>query len=356
MSQAYNGLSVPSTLRKGQLMKTNVAPGATRKPNLLDRVHEVARFRHLAYRTEQSYVSWIKRFVLFHEMRHPAHMGKTEVEGFLTHLAVRGRVSASTQNQALSAILFLYSHVLNQKLPWLDDVIRAKRPTRIPVVLSRDEVARLFVHLDGTPRLVAGLLYGAGLRLMEALRLRVHDLDFDYGKILVRDGKGGKDRHTVLPAGLIPELKRHLILMQSIHQCDLERGEGQVKLPSALARKYPARATEWGWQWIFPSPTFSADPRDGKFRRHHLYHQRIQRAVSHAVRAASLTKAATCHTLRHSFATHLLEDGYDIRTVQELLGHKDVKTTMIYTHVMNNGRCGVISPLDRKPNSEGSKG
>jgi len=286
-------------------------------------------------------------------MRHPAQMGKTEVEDFLSHLAVHGRVSASTQNQALAAILFLYRRVLNQELPWLDDVIRAKRPKRIPVVLSRSEIDRLFVHLDGTPRLVAGLLYGSGLRLMEALRLRVHDLDFDYGQILIRDGKGGKDRHTVLPSGLIPDIKQHLVLVESIHHSDLERGEGQVKLPSALARKYPTRATEWGWQWVFPSPTFSPDPRDGMVRRHHLYHQRIQRAVSHAVRAARLTKAATCHTLRHSFATHLLEDGYDIRTVQELLGHKDVKTTMIYTHVMNNGRCGVISPLDRRKDGEG---
>ncbi|RLE36023.1 MAG: integron integrase [Acidobacteria bacterium] len=337
-------------------MKTNIASAATRKPNLLDRVHEVARVRHLAYRTEQSYVNWIKRFVLFHDMRHPAQMGKIEMEGFLTHLAVRDRVSASTQNQALSAILFLYKHVLNQKLPWLDDVIRAKRPKRIPIVLSRSEITRLFVHLDGTPRLVAGLLYGSGLRLMEALRLRVHDLDFDYGQILIRDGKGGKDRHTVLPSGLIPDIKQHLVLVESIHHSDLERGEGQVKLPSALARKYPTRATAWGWQWVFPSPTFSSDPRDGMVRRHHLYHQRIQRAVSHAVRAAMLNKTATCHTLRHSFATHLLEDGYDIRTVQELLGHKDVKTTMIYTHVMNNGRCGVISPLDRGRIKGGRRG
>ncbi len=337
-------------------MKTNIASAASRKPNLLDRAHEVARVRHLAYRTEQSYVSWIKRFVLFHDMRHPAKMGKTEVERFLSHLAVHGCVAASTQNQALSAILFLYRHVLNKNLPWLDDVVRAKRPKRIPVVLSRSEINRLFIHLDGTPRLVAGLLYGAGLRLMEALRLRIHDLDFDYAQILVRDGKGGKDRHTVLPSGLIPDIKQHLVLVQSVHHGDLERGEGHVKLPSALARKYPARATEWGWQWVFPSPTFSSDPRNETVRRHHLYHQRIQRAVSHAVRAAQLNKPASCHTLRHSFATHLLEDGYDIRTVQELLGHKDVKTTMIYTHVMNSGHCGVISPLDRKPNGRDSQG
>jgi len=336
-------------------MKTNSASAESHKPNLLDHVRTAARVRHLAYRTEESYVNWIKRFVLFHDMRHPAHMGKAEVEEFLSHLATHGAVAASTQNQALSAILFLYRHVLNQRLPWLDHVVRAKKPKHVPVVLSRDEVARLFVHLDGTPRLVAGLLYGAGLRLMEALRLRVHDLDFDYQQILVRRGKGGKDRHTVLPAGLEADIHRHLELVQSIHTRDLEQGKGQVKLPTALARKYPARAKEWGWQWVFPSPTFSRDPREGIIRRHHLYHQRIQRAVTRAVKEASLNKPATCHTLRHSFATHLLEDGYDIRTVQELLGHQDVKTTMIYTHVMNSGRSGVISPLDRA-NTRGGDG
>lgn len=348
MSLPYNGLRVPSTLRKGYLMKTDVSPAATRKSNLLDQVRNVARVRHLAFRSEESYVNWIKRFVLFHDMRHPSQMGKVEVEEFLTHLAVQGAVASSTQNQALSAILFLYRHVLHLQLPWLDNVVRAKRPKRLPIVLSRSEVSSLFLHLDGTPRLVAGILYGAGLRLMEALRLRIHDLDFDYLQILVRDGKGGKDRHTVLPSGLISDMERHLSMVRSIHQGDLENGEGQVKLPSALARKYPSRAAEWGWQWVFPSPSFSPDPRDGIVRRHHLYHQRIQRAVSCAVRAASLNKPATCHTLRHSFATHLLEDGYDIRTVQELLGHKDVKTTMIYTHVMNSSRCGVISPFDRE--------
>jgi integron integrase len=320
---------------------------AARRPNLLDRVREAARVRHLSYRTEQAYVAWVKRFVLFHDKRHPRHMGKNEVEAFLTHLAVERQVAASTQNQALAAILFLYRHVLDQELGWLENVVRARRPRRLPVVLSREEVARLLQAMTGTPRLVAALLYGSGLRLMEALRLRVQDVDLEYGQILIRDGKGGKDRHTVLPERLRQGLTRQLEQARGTFEQDRANGVPGVELPSALARKYPTAGLEWRWQWVFPAQSLSTDPRSGVRRRHHLYEQGIQRAVRAALRTAGIDKPASCHTLRHSFATHLLEDGYDIRTVQELLGHKDVKTTMIYTHVLQRNRAGVVSPLDR---------
>ncbi len=328
---------------------------AARRPNLLDKVRHATRVRHLSYRTEQTYVGWIKRFVLFHGKRHPHQMGKVEVEEFLTHLAVEGKVSASTQNQALAAILFLYRHVVGEDLGWVENIVRARRPKNLPVVLSRDEAQRLITALKGAPhQLVISILYGSGLRLAEALSLRVKDIDFEYGQILIRNGKGGKDRHTVLPASLLPALSSQLEHARSMFNLDRSANIPGVELPAALARKYPAAGEEWPWHWVFPAPRLSRDPRSGIERRHHLYHQNIQRAVRAALRVAGINKAATCHTLRHSFATHLLEDGYDIRTVQELLGHKDVKTTMIYTHVMNNGRCGVISPLDREAKKERS--
>ncbi len=320
---------------------------AARRPNLLDRVREAARVRHLSYRTEQAYVGWVKRFVLFHGKRHPRHMGKSEVEAFLTYLAVDGHVASSTQNQALAAILFLYRHVLDQDLGWLENVVRARQPRRLPVVLSRNEVAQLLGAIEGTPGLVAALLYGSGLRLMEALRLRVQDLDLEYGQIVVRDGKGAKDRHTVFPNRLRPAMQEQLQMARELFDHDRARAVPGVALPGGLARKYPAAGTEWRWHWVFPAPRLATDPRSGVRRRHHLYEQRIQRAVRAALVRSGIHKRASCHTLRHSFATHLLEDGYDIRTVQELLGHKDVRTTMIYTHVLQRNRAGVVSPLDR---------
>ena len=317
------------------------------EPRLLDQVRGKIRLKHYSLRTEQAYLDWIKRFILHFGKRHPREMGGPEVEAFLTHLAVAGRVAASTQNQAKSALLFLYRDVLEIELPWLDRVEAAKAPKRLPVVLTRDEVASLLLRLEGTPWLIVNLLYGTGLRIMEALRLRVKDIDFSRREILVRDGKGFKDRVTMLPATVAEPLQTHLRRVRGLHEADLAAGGGAVYLPYALDRKYPGAATEWGWQYVFPSAQLSADPRSGALRRHHIQDQSVQRALKRAVRAAGLTKPATPHTLRHSFATHLLESGYDIRTVQELLGHADVKTTMIYTHVLNKGGRGVVSPLDR---------
>lgn len=316
------------------------------KPKLLDRVRDVMRRKHYSIRTEQSYIDWIRRFILFHGKRHPLEMREEEVTAFLTHLARDGGVAASTQNQALSALLFLYKEVLRQDLGWLDDVERAKKPARLPVVLTRKEVRRIFRHLHGTPRLMAGLLYGSGLRLMECVRLRVKGVDFGYARVTVRDAKGGKDRITMLPLNLANGLQRHLQKIRAQHEQDLVEGFGAVWLPDALAKKYPNAVREWSWQYIFPSSRLSVDPRSGNRQRHHIAEGVLQGAVKKAVRAAGLTKPATCHTLRHSFATHLLENGYDIRTVQELLGHKDVSTTMIYTHVLNKPGLGVKSPLD----------
>jgi integron integrase len=313
---------------------------------LLDQVHDAIRARHYSRRTERAYAGWIRRFVLFHGKRHPEEMGEPEVTAFLSHLATRRRVSASTQNQALSALLFLYRVVLRRDLAWLDELVRAKRPARVPTVLSRSEVAALLAELDGVVRLVASLLYGAGLRLLEAMRLRVKDVDFERGEITVRDGKGRKDRVTLLPAAAREPLRRHLEQVRRQHERDAARGRGCVALPDALARKYPGAAGEWGWQWVFPATSHYRDRETGQLRRHHLHESVIQRAVKEAARRARLTKPATCHTLRHSFATHLLEAGYDIRTIQELLGHADVSTTMIYTHVLNRGGRGVRSPLD----------
>ncbi|MBY0576118.1 MAG: integron integrase [Gallionellaceae bacterium] len=324
-------------------------PDSTQKLELklLDQVRGKIRLKHYSIRTEQAYVDWIKRFVLHFGKRHPRDLGAAEVEQFLTHLAVHGKVAASTQNQAKSALLFLYKEVLALELPWLDNVAQAKAPQRLPVVLNRDEVQAVLSRLSGTHWLVASLLYGTGMRIMECLRLRVKDVDFKRREILIRDGKGFKDRVTMLPVSLSAALEAHLAKVRGLHEADLQQGYGAVYLPNALKRKYPNAAKEWGWQYVFPSAKLSADPRSGEIRRHHVQDQAVQRAVKQAVRDADLNKPATPHTFRHSFATHLLEGGYDIRTVQELLGHSDVSTTMIYTHVLNKGGRGVVSPLDR---------
>lgn len=316
-------------------------------PRLLDQVRARCRVRHFSLRTEQAYVGWIRRFILANGRRHPAGMDGTQVTAFLTLLATRHCVAAGTQNQALAALLFLYREVLGIDLPWMDDVIRAKRPRRVPVVLSVDEVRQLLLAMDGRTALLAGLLYGTGMRLMEALRLRVKDVDFALGQIVVREGKGGKDRHVPLPGRLRAGLRDEIARALALHAGDLDAGLGAVRLPDALARKYPQAAREPGWQYVFPAARRSRDPRDGCTRRHHLDESVLQRAVQTARSRAGIVKPASCHTLRHSFATHLLEAGYDIRTIQALLGHKDVSTTQIYTHVLNRGGLGVRSPLDR---------
>jgi integron integrase len=318
------------------------APG---QPRLLDRVRVAIRARQYSRRTEKAYVGWIRRFVLFHGKRHPLEMGVAEVTGFLSHLAAAGRVSASTQNQAFSALLFLYRDVLGRELSGLD-ALRAKRPTRLPVVLSPEEVRRILHHLRGVSRLMASLMYGSGLRLLECARLRVKDVDFDRREITVRDGKGRKDRVTLLPDALAAELGSQLARGRRLHETDLLEGGGLSWLPDALERKYPGAAREWAWQWVFPASRAYVDPMTGERRRHHRHESVLQRDFKAALRAARVPKAASCHTLRHSFATHLLESGYDIRTIQELLGHSDVATTMIYTHVLNRGGLGVRSPLD----------
>ena len=322
------------------------APAPASKPKLLDRVRDAIRLRHYSIRTEQAYTDWINRFILFHGKRHPAEMAEVEVRQFLSHLARAGNVAASTQNQALSALLFLYKEVLKQEIGWLGEVERAKRSAKLPVILSQTEVRRIFSKLTGTEKLMAGLLYGSGLRLMECVRLRVKDIDFAYAQITVRDGKGGKDRVTMLPVNLTEPLQKHLARMKMRHDQDLIDGFGTVHLPFALARKFPNAEREWIWQYIFSSSRLSIDPRTGKKQRHHRSEAILQNAVKAAVRACEMSKPTTCHTLRHCFATHLLERGYDIRTVQELLGHKDVSTTMIYTHVLNRPGIGVKSPLD----------
>jgi integron integrase len=318
----------------------------TTSPKLLDQVRDKIRAKHYSIRTGTTYTDWIKRFILFHDKRHPSAMGGAEVESFLTHLAVKGKVSASTQNQAKSAILFLYRDVLEADLPWLEGVVQAKQPERLPVVLTETEVRGVMSKLRGSHWLLASLLYGAGMRLMEALRLRVKDIEFERMEIVVREGKGAKDRVTMLPVSAVDALKLHLKRVKALHESDLAEGYGKVYLPFALAKKYPNAAREWGWQYVFPSKNLSVDPRSGEMRRHHLDEKGIQRAMKQAVRDANIIKPATPHTLRHSFATHLLQNGYDIRTVQELLGHSDVSTTMIYTHVLNRGGKAVRSPLD----------
>ena len=312
---------------------------------LLDQLREVLRLKHYSYRTEEAYVAWVRRFILFHNKRHPAEMGAPEIQAFLAHLAQEKNVSASTQNQALSALLFLYREILHKEM---DPVLlpSAKRPQRLPSVLTRDEALRLLNHLDGTHKLMAQLLYGSGLRLMECVRLRIKDVDFEYRTITVRDGKGEKDRIVPLPEAVIPELRRQIERVRLLHEEDLAAGDGEVYLPDALKRKYPNTARELIWQYLFPAFRRSVDPRSGKERRHHIDPSSLQRAIKQASRKAGIQKRVTCHTLRHSFATHLLQNGYDIRTVQELLGHKDVRTTMIYTHVLQRGGLAVCSPLD----------
>jgi integron integrase len=314
--------------------------------SLLDRVREATRVRHYSIRTENAYVDWVRRFVRFHGRSHPRRLGPAEVQSFLTHLAVERGVASSTQNQAKSALLFLYRDVLGVQLPWLDEIIGAKQSQRLPVVLTPAEVRALLAELEGTMGLIGSLLYGTGLRLIEALRLRVKDLEFHRRELVVRDGKGAKDRVTVLPENLILPLQTHLSHVQSLHQRDLASGLGDVWLPDALSVKYPTSPRAWGWQWVFPSPARSVDPRSGAEHRHHLTESAVQRAIATAARRAQIVKPCSPHVLRHSFATHLLQAGYDIRTVQELLGHADVKTTMIYTHVLNRGGRGVRSPLD----------
>jgi integron integrase len=322
---------------------------------------EQMRTRHLALRTEQSYLHWLRRYVAFHKPRHPRELAATHVEQFLTHLAVHRKVSAATQNQALQALLFLYRHVLKIELPWLGNITRASHPKRLPVVLCRAEVRSLLSRLQGTQWLLASLLYGSGLRLMEGLRLRVKDVQLDRRELIVREAKGGKDRVTMVPASLDMSLRAHLARLREWFEDERRRGNPGVSLPFALARKYPQAATQWGWQYLFPSAALGKDPYSGRPIRHHLHEKSLQRAVQSAVRTAGITQPASCHTLRHCFATHLLEDGYDIRTVQELLGHSDLKTTMIYTHVMSKGAHRVRSPLDRdrtlaavQPDEDGS--
>lgn len=328
-------------------MDTAAPPPTPAPPRLLDQLRSAIRLRHYSLRTEQCYVQWARRYILFHGKRHPVTLGATELQQFLSHLASDRGVSAATQNQAKAALLFLYRQVLSLDLPWLDEIVAAKASRHWPTVLTPREVQALLHEMSGVPALVAGVLYGGGLRLLEGLRLRVKDLDFERREIMVRDGKGGKDRVTVLPENLMAPLQAQLGRAQALHQEDLAEGGGEVWLPDALATKFPRAARSWGWQWVFPSPTRSIDPRTGAVRRHHQHEQSIQRAVAAAAQAAGLSKPCTPHVLRHSFATHLLQGGYDIRTVQELLGHADVKTTMVYTHVLNRGGRGVLSPLDR---------
>jgi integron integrase len=321
--------------------------------NFLEKCRQVIRLKHLSYRTEETYLLTIRRFIAFHGGRtHPKDMGAEEIRAYLSYLAIEGNVAASTQNVAFSALLFLYRDVLHLELPAIEHVERAKRPSRLPEVFTREETRAVLSHMEGTPRLMASLLYGSGLRLMECVRLRVKDVDFAQRQITVREGKGEKDRVTMLPQSLTEPLRRQIEKAKLLHEEDLAAGHGAIYLPYALERKYPNAGKEWGWQYVFPASKRSTDPRSGITRRHHLAEDVLQRAVRAAIRQAAITKKASCHTFRHSFATHLLEDGYDIRTVQELLGHKDVSTTMVYTHVLNRGRvpakrvAGVRSPLD----------
>jgi integron integrase len=319
----------------------------SQEPRLFVQVRNRMRLKHYSRRTEKAYLAWIRRYILATGRRHPKDLGGVEIEWFLSGLATRGRVSPSTQGQALAALLFLYKEVLGIDLPWIENVVRAKPNLHVPTVLSQAEVARLLKELEGREWLQASLLYGTGMRLMECLRLRIKDVDFERNEITIRGAKGSKDRRTMLPARLVEPLQRQRITAQELHARDLEQGYGEVSLPYALAKKYPGAARDVGWQFLFPAGRRGVDPEDGRWKRWHIDEKVLQRAVCQAARRARIDKQATCHTLRHSFATHLLESGYDIRTVQELLGHKDVKTTQIYTHVLNRGGLAVLSPLDR---------
>ena len=330
------------------IMPEPVVPG---KLKLLERVRWHIRLKRYSVRTEAAYVDWIRQFILFHQKRHPEKMGEAEIAVFLNHLATERKVSASTQNQAFHALLFLYQEVLGRKLDSIAGVERVTRPARVPVVLSKEEVRAILSRLSGSHRLMAELLYGSGLRLMECVRLRVKDVDFAYGQIVVRDGKGAKDRVTMLPKRLREALRAHLEQMRQLHKQDVERGAGRVDLPYASGQKNSAAARAWLWQYVFPAAKLSVDPSSGEVRRHHMLEKNLQNAVKAAVHEAGINKPASCHTFRHSFATHLLENGYDIRTVQELLGHKDVSTTMIYTHVLSEPGIGVRSPLDYRAGS-----
>jgi integron integrase len=313
---------------------------------LLDQVRSRIRLKGYSIRTEKSYVEWIRRFIIFHNKRHPKEMGKAEIESFLSHLVLQRNVAPSTQNQAFNAILFLYDQVLETKMPEDIQSIRSKKPVRVPTVMTHEETCKVIAVMSGEHRLMAKLMYGCGLRALECLRLRVKDIDFALNQIVVRDGKGKKDRITVLPEGIKPDVEEHLQYVKRIHQEDLRLGFGRVYLPYALERKYPSADRQWGWQYVFPSKTLSVDPRSGIKRRHHMHESSIRKAIKQAAKMSGIVKPVGCHTLRHSFATQLLIDGYDIRTVQELLGHKDVSTTMIYTHVLNRGGRAVVSPLD----------
>jgi integron integrase len=323
------------------------APQEHGKPKLLDQVRQLMRLRHYSLRTEEAYIGWIRRYILFHGKRHPRELDEKHVFEFLSSLAINGRVSASTQNQALNALLFLYKEVLQRELGFVGNALRVKRPPKVPVVLSPAEVRAVLSHLDGEYRLMAQLLYGSGMRLLECLRLRVKDVDLHYLHITVRDPKGGRERKTMLPISLAAALRQHLEKVKRRHEQDLHEGFGSVHLPGALERKIPSASRQWAWQYVFPAQRRSMDPRTGIERRHHVNEKNLQNAVKAAVRRSGVSKRASCHTLRHSFATHLLESGHDIRTVQELLGHKDVSTTMVYTHVLNKPGIGVKSPLDQ---------
>jgi integron integrase len=318
------------------------------KKKLLDQLSDEIRIRHYSIRTEQAYTQWVKRFILFNNKQHPAQLGAAQINAYLSHLAIAENVAASTQNQALNAIIFFYKEVLKITPPDFSSFIRAKRPQKLPIVLSKEEIHKIFGQLCGVYHLIASLLYGCGLRLMESLRLRVKDIDFNYKQITIRDGKGGKDRVTILPTACSNTLQLHLKKVRILHLQDLAEGNGAAYLPNALQVKYPSAAKSWGWQYVFPAPQLSVDPRTGIIRRHHITESMVQKKIKEAVNKTTITKQATPHTFRHSFATHLLNDGYDIRTVQELLGHSDVRTTMIYTHVLNRGGHAVLSPLDRK--------
>jgi len=338
-TRSHGGKNMPASNPDGHL------EGA-RTPKLLDLLRDSLRARHYSRRTEATYAQWVRRFIYFHKVRHPQEMGEPEINAFLTHLAVKDKVSASTQNQALCALLFLYRHVIGREVGDLGDVIRARKPTRLPVVMTREEVKSVLAQMTGDKWLMASLMYGAGLRLMECLRLRVQDIDVSRNEILVRDGKGAKDRITMLPESLKSPLRGHFDKVKTVHDKDLTDGWGRVQLPTALEKKYPNAPAEWRWQWVFPQEKRWINGATREQGRHHIDASLVQKAVRDAVYKAGLVKRATCHTFRHSFATHLLEGGYDIRTVQELLGHNDVKTTMIYTHVLNRGPSGVRSPMD----------